>query len=432
MRKGLFGSIAALVAGTSWAIGQAPVPPANAPAAPAVAPAAPVGEPVIREWTTSGLPWSDEGETGAASFWGRVDYLLWWMKPTPIPIPLATVQNEAIAVNSPGTFDGAIGSPGVAIIYGGHDQGFPGSNGLRLQVGSWLNGNRTFGIEASGFLFEQRTSIFSVSSDANGNPILTVPVFDLEPGVNANFGYGVSHPLDVNTPNPFFGSITYTSSIRLWGTDVNGVANMGEGFGGDSRLLAGVRFLDLDESFKGFKYAPNTANNPAGPGLIYRQNAFQTQNTFYGGQVGAQTGWSSGGFSVDVKAKLALGSTHQNLSVTGGSIITPNTGLPVGQFPGGDNALTTNIGRQQKDDFTVIPEVNLEVGYDLNSNLRAFVGYTFLYDSSVIRPGDQLDYYVNRTQDEGGTLVGPARPAPMFNRTDFFAHGVNLGLEVRY
>jgi len=29
-------------------------------------------------------------------------------------------------------------------------------------------------------------------------------------------------------------------------------------------------------------------------------------------------------------------------------------------------------------------------------------------------------------------LTGPANPAPQFNRTDFFAHGVSFGLEFRF
>ncbi|HET7719587.1 MAG TPA: BBP7 family outer membrane beta-barrel protein, partial [Acidimicrobiales bacterium] len=63
-------------------------------------------------------------------------------------------------------------------------------------------------------------------------------------------------------------------------------------------------------------------------------------------------------------------------------------------------------------------------------------GYTVLYWSSVVRPGDQVDLLVNASQIPSNLLptglVGPARPAVLFRDTDFWAQGVNLSLEVRY
>ena len=50
----------------------------------------------------------------------------------------------------------------------------------------------------------------------------------------------------------------------------------------------------------------------------------------------------------------------------------------------------------------------------------------------VLRPGDQIDRTINPTQAAGGVLVGPPRPAPLFNTTDFWAHGVNAGLELSF
>ena len=50
--------------------------------------------------------------------------------------------------------------------------------------------------------------------------------------------------------------------------------------------------------------------------------------------------------------------------------------------------------------------------------------------------GDQIDLTVNPTQlatpTGPGTLVGPARPAFQFDGTDFWAQGINFGMELRY
>ena len=84
----------------------------------------------------------------------------------------------------------------------------------------------------------------------------------------------------------------------------------------------------------------------------------------------------------------------------------------------------------------MVPEVKVQVGYDVTNNIRVFAGYDFLYVSDVVRPGNQIDPRVNFSQQAapvgGGALVGPALPAAQFNHTDFWAHGVNVGLQFRY
>ena len=103
---------------------------------------------------------------------------------------------------------------------------------------------------------------------------------------------------------------------------------------------------------------------------------------------------------------------------------------------GGILALPTNSGHFTHDPFAVVPEVGLNVGYQVTNRLRLFMGYSFLYWSNVVRPGDVIDRTVNLTQIPSnlgpGTLVGPARPAVVLKDTDFWAQGLNFGVAVRY
>jgi hypothetical protein len=59
-----------------------------------------------------------------------------------------------------------------------------------------------------------------------------------------------------------------------------------------------------------------------------------------------------------------------------------------------------------------------------------------MYWSSVVRPGDQIDTTINRTQLPSvfapGMLVGAPRPGFQFHPTDFWAQGVSFGLELQY
>ena len=80
--------------------------------------------------------------------------------------------------------------------------------------------------------------------------------------------------------------------------------------------------------------------------------------------------------------------------------------------------------------------MSLDAGYQITPRLRGTVGYTFIYWPNVFRPGDQIDTNINLSQlpfvTGPGTLVGAAVPAPRNKGSDFWAQGLNFGLEFRY
>jgi hypothetical protein len=129
---------------------------------------------------------------------------------------------------------------------------------------------------------------------------------------------------------------------------------------------------------------------------------------------------------------VALGSSHLVTDVNGATTeFGPGSPNP-GTFPGGIFTQPSNLGRQAQNRFAVLPAGQVTTGFLILPNLRALVGYDFLYWSSVVRPGNQIDRSINPTQSLGGLLVGPAQPAPQFNRSDFWAQGLTFGLEFRY
>ena len=52
--------------------------------------------------------------------------------------------------------------------------------------------------------------------------------------------------------------------------------------------------------------------------------------------------------------------------------------------------------------------------------------------NTVVRAAEQIDRSVNTTQFDNGLLVGDARPARNFTETEFFMHGLSLGVEVKW
>jgi hypothetical protein len=78
--------------------------------------------------------------------------------------------------------------------------------------------------------------------------------------------------------------------------------------------------------------------------------------------------------------------------------------------------------------------VAVKLGYDITPTIRVTIGYDFLYDSSVIRPTDQINRNIPKGQTflQGGNTVSTTSPARLFRTTDFFAQGMNLGVTFRF
>ena len=100
-------------------------------------------------------------------------------------------------------------------------------------------------------------------------------------------------------------------------------------------------------------------------------------------------------------------------------------------FVGNGGLLTADrVGSYRQNRFAVSPEVGLNLGYNITEHMRAFVGYDYLYLSSVARAGDQVNLNVNPNRFLGGG--GPANSPFVFHSTDYWAQGVNFGLEFRW
>ena len=347
------------------------------------------------------------------------DVLLWWTRSSNLPV-LATSSDPADL--------GVPGAPSTTAVIGGQNVDFNPRIGGRVAGRYLLDGN--YGIGVGGFLLENGTESFS----AGGLPVLAVPTIDPFGEAPAAFRLAA--------PGAATGAAEAHLSSRLWGLDANGFVRLGNG-DADGWLvdaLLGYRFLQLSESLN-----LNTTTTIAGPGLFAGQvapdgstylgvDSFGTRNSFHGAQLGARGTYSMGRLSVQTSATVGLGVVHQTVNVTGSTtLLAP--GLPAQTAPGNFFTQTTNIGQHSTDRFGVVPQVGINVGYQVTSFARLTVGYDFLYVSSVARPGDQIDPVVNPflppIQDDGAR-VGAARPAVPLDSTDFWAQGVTFGLQLKY
>jgi hypothetical protein len=362
-------------------------------------------------------------------FWASAEYLYWWIKEGPLPVPLLTTG--ALTDDLPG----AIGQPGTRILIGAGDIDYDTFSGARLAAGCWLDPDQTLGVEASGFHLWRNGVVFATASTPRGTPILARPFFDVL--TNQPFG------LTTSSPDETAGGVVVASGSRFWGAEANLATGAYRSAGASFDLLAGFRYLDLGESVsvtedfsaivgEGFSFAgvPQFA-----PSRAIDQDVFSTRNQFYGGQVGARVRFEADGLFVSAVGKVALGGVREVVAIGGYSRLLAPGAAPV-TVPGGVLAVPSNIGRVTHGRFAVVPEAEVRLGYRFASMLSAFVGYSFLYLSDVARPGDQIDLRVNRMQVPTSARFGPPAvpplPAPLFRTSDFWAQGINFGLEFSY
>ncbi len=344
------------------------------------------------------------------------EYLLWWVNPGNIPVLASTSNN--------GNF-GFLGQPGTQTLLGPGQFGPTLRDGFRVRAGAWLDECGTCGIDGSFFFLGSRGESFAVNS--NQFPTITRPIF--APNIPGEFGELVSFP-GLST-----GVLVVDTDSQLWGADVNFRKAVCRTCTSRSEWFAGFRYLDLKENLRITEFITAVANSPQPTGTqIVVRDSFGTHNQFYGGQIGWLVGRSRGRWDFDARLSLAMGVTHQTLTINGVQSVT-QPGAPEQLFVGGLLAAGPNIGTFTKDRFSVVPEATFTAGYRLTPNLRATLGYNFLYWSNVIRPGDQIDRVVDLTFVPNSLNVpfsGVPRPQPTFKSSDLFVHGIQFGIEYRW
>jgi hypothetical protein len=362
----------------------------------------------------------------APSAWASAEYLVWWVKNGPLSVPLVTAGTAAS--------QGVLGRPGTAILLDGNGFDYRAMSGGRFTLGLWHNEGQTIGIEGSGFFLEERPADFGANSTVTGTPLLARPL------VNSLNGRETAQL--ISSPDAFAGGITVRSTPSLYGWEASLLGNFLRNENLSIDFLAGFRFVHLDEDVDISQLATLLPGGSAGfggevirpPATLSILDRFATQNDFYGGQLGARADYNRGRLFVHLLGKVGLGSTHEVAFIGGSSRLNQPRRTAV--LPGGVLALSSNIGRIAHDEFSAVPELSINVGCQVRPWLRLFAGYSLLYWTDVARPGDLISRTVNPTliptTQAFAIASGTAQPMSSLSRADFWAQGVNFGLEFRY
>ncbi len=362
-------------------------------------------------------------------FYVKGEYLVWSLKGSPTP-PLVTRSNIG---QGDLLTQGALG-PNSTVLFGGSGVDGGIRSGGRFTAGYWCTEDHLLGIEGSFFFLGDKNNSFLAAS--NGTPALGRPVDLLgTPGRQLVAGNELRNINGVPVIASLAGSVNVNTSSSFWGADLNLRTNLACGPNYYLDLIGGFRTLSLDESLSVTESLLVTGTTPVVPGAagttFMINDSFNTRNRFYGGQLGLAGEVRRGKWSLGLDAKLGLGETQQTVDISGSTTQTPGTTALGGLLTRTGTA--GNIGHFTRDQFSLVPEVGLTLGYQLTDHVRAFVGYNFLYWTNVARPGNQIDTTVDRTQAFGQiNPAGANRPTFNFNNSDFWAQGVSAGLEIRW
>jgi hypothetical protein len=347
-------------------------------------------------------------------FAAGADVLVWWYRASPTPVPLVT--------------DGLVGDPGTQVFLGGGSVDTGANTGFRINAGYGLSARSA--LEGNFFYFPRRSTTAGVSSSGKlGSVDLIIPSIDALTGQESG--------TEISLAPIYKGIVTTEFSNELWGAEVNGAWSLAPASSGQLDVIGGFRYLRLNE-----KYSMNTDSsyNPPFPQDIWLTNdSFETTNNFYGVQAGLRARFDQGNFFAVGTAKVALGAMAQKVVIDGSLVTNDYTDFgPTVTYPGAYFALPTNMGSYTRTVFAAVPEVNLNVGWRVTPAATITLGYSFLYASNVVRPGNQISRNINWTQttayteDPNAKLTGPAQPQFQYNDSSFWAQGINVGLAVRF
>jgi len=339
-------------------------------------------------------------------YWVAADYLLWRSKGGMLP-PLV------IAANTNSSLD-----PRVIVPLSDERINGDLQSGVRLEGGLWLDKPHGMGVEVICTSFLGTGDIGTYAG--NSNAVIGRPF------------------VDVNRPGPALlrlssttGSMQGVAQVRTTfdsdGFELNWLPRGPAMIGEEMHWIVGARYFGLEESLT------VESVSQSGTMRVGTFDTFATRNQFYGAQVGGMWNFTRGNFSINLIAKMAIGAMHQEVDIQGGTSVVLPSGTRIDRS-GGLLALSSNIGEYDRTRLVVIRDTAINVSYCLTPNISLRLGYDFMWVSSVVRPGDQIDLGVNPTLMPfgGATPRAPLRPAFHWNGDIYWMHGVSVGIAVQF
>jgi hypothetical protein len=318
---------------------------------------------------------------------------------------------------------GILGAPGTSVLLGNQDLRGGFQPGERFVLGTWFGHTQTWGIEASYLQLNPQSDVRQFS-DANAS-IIARPFFNSESNVEDT--------QIVNFPGQQSGTLISEASSELQAAEVLIRKNLTRRGCVTVDLSAGYRYQQLNDHLSigdSLSFSGSQAALPAGS-VLTQSDVFDTRNVFQGGEVGLTTFIQLERLSINASLKAAVGETASQVTILGATTTNiPGTGIS--NQVGGFLALPSNMGVFDSQRLSIAPELACTLGWDFTPQLRGTIGYDLLYWTGVARPGDQIDLNIDPRQFPPATSSTATRPQFLLHTSDYWAQGLNLGLDWRF
>lgn len=380
--------------------------------------------------------------------WVRADYLLWSTEGMDLP-PLVTTSPTL----TPRSMAGVLGEDGTSVLFGDETIFDDSRSGARIRAGIWWDPCHVWGLEGEYLALEDADVTYRAAS--SGDPIIARPFFDPVAGqetsqliafpnlINGEIAVdamtrfqSAGVRLRLNAANQTFCRDTCSAGeSSYWDEEwsSSGLPGADYDFNRSSYrldLLGGYRTLRLEDRLR--IHEDLTSLDTTTPGTFDITDSFDTENRFHGGEIGLLFEVQRRRWSLELITKIALGTTQKKTTIDGTT--TSDEGGDVVTETGGLLAQRTSIGTHEHNAFSAVPELGITLGYQLTRHTRLSVGYSLIYWSSVARAGDQIDLDVNPNliPPEVTPFAGPERPRYQLVESDFWAHGLTAGVDIRW
>ncbi len=365
--------------------------------------------------------------------WVSFEYLNWYQDGLYLPPLVTTSVDPNVSRNQAGVLT----SPSTRILYGGGSVLTDSIDGGRLRFGVWLDRCHTWGLGAELISMSSNSDSFLARSE--GLPILARPIFNTELGVEDSelvaYPDVISGAVSVNVTSDFESGGFFIRRLRRTEEGCKQWLFCGcpEHYCTRTELLVGYRYLQLDETVAIRESL--VSNDSQNPGSFQILDSFRARNQFNGIDLGYMFRSTRGYWTLDGAVRIAIGNTKQTVTIAGQSQINDPSSVPSQQtYDAGILALSSNSGIYEQNQFSVVPEIGVNLGYQLTDHVRLMIGYTGIYWSNVVRPGMQIsrDVNPNLIPPVQQPVTGANRPGFAFDTTDYWIQGISLGGEYRW
>ncbi|OWK43477.1 BBP7 family outer membrane beta-barrel protein [Fimbriiglobus ruber] len=360
------------------------------------------------------------GSGPATRIYTEASYLLMFTNHSNIATPLATG----------GPALGILGNAGTTTLLGNDSVGYGTMSGIKVGIGGFVGDSR-FGFEGDVMYIGRVTDTQGIGPTSS--MVVARPFYD--PVTKQQ------NSVIIAAPGAYNGAIEQNAGMQVWGFETNPFIRLAQGGPVTFDLITGFRFFQETESLNLYSAStllPGGVTAFDGLGLssgsVSTHDLISTRNQFYGGQVGGRMSYATGRWFLDLTGKIAIGGVREVVNVNGSTTLTNGPLVAPTSTAGGFYGSGNYLGQMTQNKFGVLPELNLQLGFQVTSWMNVFAGYQLMYLNHVARPGDQLNANIAVSQLPTSPTYSTKFPTVSNGITDadLWLHGFNFGLTLTY